>query len=134
MENIIGKKVIEALGAIELLAGDNLELGSLGNMHLATAGELIETIGKHRRSIVADHQWLQAPKTWVGSRQENVLILLSELMKVVKEMADTLASHTHSGVVPGSGSSLAPIQSEAISGHGSDSESLKGRLEPITKR
>ncbi|MBF4360455.1 hypothetical protein EAY21_26980, partial [Vibrio anguillarum] len=28
-ENIIGKKLIEALGAIELLAGDNIELGSL---------------------------------------------------------------------------------------------------------
>ena len=133
LEHIIGKKVIETLGAIELLAGDSLELGSLGNMHMATAGELIETIGKVRRSIAGGHQWLQAPKTWVGSKQENVLILLSELMKVVKEMADTLASHTHSGVVPGSGSTQPPNQSNAISGHGGDSDALKGRLDPIAK-
>lgn len=133
LESIIGKKVIEALGAIELLAGDNLELGSLGNIHVATAGELIETIGKQRISIAADHQWLQAPKTWVGSKQENVLILLSELMQVVKELADTLASHTHPGIMPGSASTKAPNQSGTITGHGSDSESLKGRLDPITK-
>lgn len=133
LESIIGKKVIGALGAIELLAGDNLELGSLGNMHTATAGELIETIGKHRRSIAADHQWLQAPKTWVGSKQENVLVLLSELMQVVKELADTLASHTHSGILKGSDATSAPVQASEITGHGGASEALKGRLDPIAK-
>jgi len=52
-ESIVGKKLIEAMGAIELLAGDNLELGSLGNMHVATAGELIEVIGQLRNTVVA---------------------------------------------------------------------------------
>lgn len=88
---MIGKKLIEALGAINLIAGDDIVLGSLGNMQTATAGELVETIGKVRRSIAADHQWLQSPKTWVGSKQENVLILLSELMQVVKELGDSYA-------------------------------------------
>lgn len=134
LENIIGKKVIEALGAIELLAGDNLELGTLGNMHIATAGDLIEAIGKIRRSIAAEHQWLQAPQTWIGSKQENVLILLSDLMQVVKELADTLASHTHNGVVPGQGTSQGPVQSSQITGHGSDSSALKNRLDPISKQ
>ncbi|EEX40171.1 hypothetical protein [Vibrio furnissii] len=46
-EDIVGKKVIEALGAVELLAGDNLEeLGSLGNMHIVTSGELVTVTGK----------------------------------------------------------------------------------------
>ncbi|EJL6329839.1 hypothetical protein NMR63_000355 [Vibrio cholerae] len=134
LENIIGKKLIEALGAIELLAGDNIELGSLGNMHVATAGELIEVIGKVRRSIVAEHQWLQSPKTWIGSKQENVLILLSELMQVVKELADTLASHTHGGVMAGPAATAAPNQASDISDHGSDSAQLKARLDPITKQ
>ncbi len=134
LENIIGKKLIEALGAIELLAGDNIELGSLGNMHVATAGELIEVIGKVRRSIAAEHQWLQSPKTWIGSRQENVLILLSELMQVVKELADTLASHTHGGVMAGPAATAAPNQASDISDHSSDSAQLKARLDPITKQ
>ncbi|MEZ9233234.1 hypothetical protein AB4259_19355 [Vibrio amylolyticus] len=131
-ENIIGKKLIEALGAIELLAGDNIELGTLGNMHTATAGDLIESIGKVRRSIAAEHQWMQAPKTWVGSKQENVLIMLSELMQVVKELADTLASHTHSSPETGAKTSE-PNQASAITGHGNDSAQIKGRLDPITK-
>ncbi|HFG1905141.1 TPA: hypothetical protein ACGF2L_000587 [Vibrio cholerae] len=134
LENIIGKKIIEALGAIELLAGDNIELGSLGNMHVATAGELIEVIGKVRRSIAAEHQWLQSPKTWIGSKQENVLILLSELMQVVKELADTLATHTHGGVMAGPAATAAPNQASDISDHGSDSAQLKARLDPITKQ
>ncbi|HDB1442981.1 TPA: hypothetical protein O6E10_002509 [Vibrio cholerae] len=134
LENIIGKKLIEALGAIELLAGDNIELGSLGNMHVATAGELIEVIGKVRRSIAAEHQWLQSPKTWIGSKQENVLILLSDLMQVVKELADTLATHTHGGVMAGPAATAAPNQASDISDHSSDSAQLKARLDPITKQ
>ncbi|MCX9475938.1 hypothetical protein [Vibrio cholerae] len=134
LENIIGKKLIEALGAIELLAGDNIELGSLGNMHVATAGELIEVIGKVRRSIAAEHQWLQSPKTWIGSKQENVLVLVSELMQVVKELADTLASHTHGGVMAGPAATAAPNQASDISDHGTDSAQLKARLDPITKQ
>ncbi|MBU5876970.1 hypothetical protein JVW17_19800, partial [Vibrio cholerae O1] len=134
LENIIGKKLIEALGAIELLAGDNIELGSLGNMHVATAGELIEVIGKVRRSIAAEHQWLQSPKTWIGSKQENVLVLVSELMQVVKELADTLATHTHGGVMAGPAATAAPNQASDISDHGTDSAQLKARLDPITKQ
>ncbi len=37
-EEVTGKKLIEALGAINLLAGDDIVLGSLGDMQTATAG------------------------------------------------------------------------------------------------
>ncbi|CAK2097210.1 Phage protein [Vibrio crassostreae] len=133
VEEVIGKKLIEALGAINLLAGDDIVLGSLGNIQTATAGELVEAIGKVRRSIAAEHQWLQSPKTWVGSKQENVLILLSELMQVVKELADTLATHTHKGVAAGPATTKAPVQASVIRGHGTESIELKGRLDPITQ-
>ena len=62
IEEVIGKKLIEALGAINLLAGDDIVLGSLGNMQTATAGELVDMIGKVRRSIAAENQWLQLVK------------------------------------------------------------------------
>ncbi|MGN2614702.1 hypothetical protein [Aliivibrio fischeri] len=52
IEEIVGQKVIEALGAISLLAGDNVTLGSLGNIQLATGGELITTIGKLRNTVI----------------------------------------------------------------------------------
>ncbi|MBU5872978.1 hypothetical protein JVW08_19870, partial [Vibrio cholerae O1] len=80
------------------------------------------------------HQWLQSPKTWIGSKQENVLILLSELMQVVKELADTLATHTHGGVMAGPAATSAPNQASDISDHGTDSAQLKARLDPITKQ
>ncbi|MFS1922424.1 hypothetical protein [Vibrio lentus] len=133
IEEVVGKKLIEALGAINLIAGDDIVLGSLGNMQTATAGELVETIGKVRRSIVAEHQWLQAPKTWIGSKEENVLILLSELMQVVRELADILATHTHSGVASGSSTTQPPVQASVITGHGSNSSNLKERLDPVTQ-
>lgn len=91
----------------------------------------METIGKVRRSISAEHQWLQAPKTWIGSKEENVLILLSELIQVVKELADTLASHTHSGVVAGSSTTQPPVQKSGIRGHGSHRSKLNVRLTPL---
>ena len=59
IEEIVGKKVIEALGAIDLLAGDDLVLGSLGNMQVATAGELITTIGKLRNTVIAQDDKLK---------------------------------------------------------------------------
>ncbi|MGF1876654.1 hypothetical protein L4D77_15155 [Photobacterium frigidiphilum] len=133
IEEVMGKKLIEALGAINLLAGDDIMLGSLGNMQVATAGELIESIGKVRRSIAAEHQWLQAPTTWIGSKEENVLVLLSELMQVVKELANTLATHTHTSPETKAPTSK-PIQAVEIKGHGKESQKLNSRLEPITKQ
>lgn len=54
-------------------------------------------------------------------------------MQVMIELADTLASHAHSGVVQGMGSTQAPNQAGEITGHGSDSNAIKNRLNPITQ-
>lgn len=54
-------------------------------------------------------------------------------MQVVKELGDTLASHTHSGVMTGPATTKAPVQGSAISGHGTDSSELKGRLDKVTE-
>ncbi len=93
----------------------------------------METIGEVRRSIASEHQWLQAPKTWIGSKEENVLVLLSELMQVVKELVDTLATHTHSGVASGNAMTQAPTQASVITNHGTQSSELKTRLDPISQ-
>ncbi|OXS14891.1 hypothetical protein CGX12_11770 [Zobellella denitrificans] len=44
-EAVAGRKLIEALGAIELLAGDDIELATLANLHLVAAGERVDVTG-----------------------------------------------------------------------------------------
>ncbi|MEZ8823381.1 hypothetical protein AB6E04_03410 [Vibrio amylolyticus] len=53
-------------------------------------------------------------------------------MQVVKELADTLAEHTRSGIIAGPDSTKVSNQTSAITGHGSGSIGLKERLEPTT--
>ena len=95
IETIGGKKLIEALGAIELLAADDLSLGSLGNMHVTTAGELIEVIGKLRHSVAFELQRFEAATHWVGTDSINIYELLDQLMQCVSSLADHCANHTH---------------------------------------
>lgn len=54
-EEVAGRKLIEALGAIELLAGDDLELATLANLHLVAAGERVDVTGaNYQHSIGGD--------------------------------------------------------------------------------
>ena len=71
IEEIVGKKVIEALGAIDLLSGDDLVLGSLGNMQVATAGEQITTIGKLRNVIVTLDDKLKVLENRIQTIEKN---------------------------------------------------------------
>lgn len=98
LENITGKKLIEALGAIELLAGDNIEIGSLGNMHVATAGELIELIGRLRNTVVALDDKLKVYGNRMGiiEKDDNLEVkgnqteTIHKLRQVVVNMSDRL--------------------------------------------
>lgn len=82
-----------------------------------------------RASTEQDHR---APKTWIGSDGENVLKLLSELMHVVTELADTCATHKHTSPETGAPTSGPDTAGDMIS-KGRASSALKGRLDPITK-
>ncbi|MBY7811598.1 hypothetical protein KW448_08055 [Vibrio fluvialis] len=96
-ENIIGKKVIEALGAVEILAGDNLELGSLGNMHIATAGELVTLIGKLRNIVIAQDDKLKV----MGNRLETMEKDWEASAKNMRFTADLISMNGGKGVVQG---------------------------------
>jgi hypothetical protein len=96
-ENIVGKKLIEALGAIELLAGDNLELGSLGNMHIATAGELVQVIGGLRNLVIAQDDKLKV----MGQRLETIEKDWEASAKNMRFTADLIAMNGGKGVVQG---------------------------------
>ncbi|MCK6263842.1 hypothetical protein KP803_11235 [Vibrio sp. ZSDE26] len=99
-----------------------------------TVGSVLENSRDYIINALINYQRLQAPKTWIGSKEENVLILLSELMQVVKELADTLATHTHSGVVAGPATTKGPVQASVITEHGVDSGDFKIRVDVVTKR
>lgn len=124
IEVVGGFKLIEALGAIELLAGDDLTLASLGNLSQTTAGDLAEVVGQLRRSVAGELQHLEAPRSWMGTEGVNIFRLLLQLMNVVEQLAAATASHTHgSGPIPGN--------SEAMAGHGQQAKQLASTLSPI---
>ncbi|WP_429179925.1 hypothetical protein [Aeromonas salmonicida] len=124
IEEVGGFKLIEALGSIELLAGDDLTLGSLGNMSLTTAGDLVEVVGQLRRAVAGELQHLEAPRSWMGTDSVNIFRLLLQLMNVVEQLAAATASHTH-------GSGPAPGNNGAMTGHGQQAKQLAGQLSPI---
>lgn len=123
IEEVGGKKAIEALGAIELLAGDDLMLASLGNMSQTTAGDLTEVVGQLRRSVAKELQHFEADKSWMGTESTNIFELLHQLMTVVEQLAATAASHTHGGP--------APTQAPAFNSQSSKAGQLASTLAPI---
>ncbi len=123
-ESVGGIKKIEALGALKLLSGGSASLAAVDDLHQATGRDLNLVVGqKHntmvggdmqerieglRESISAVSQRLQAPKTWLGSYEVNVLDVLSDLMDLVRRMNIQLATHTHQPA-------LSPSPSDVIS-------------------
>jgi len=92
LENIVGKKIIEALGAIDLLAGDDLVLGALGNMQIATAGELITTIGKLRNTVIAQDDKLKVLENRIQTieKDDTLTINGNQTVTIAKDCTSTI--------------------------------------------
>lgn len=125
IEEVGGKKCIEALGAIELLAGDDLLLGSLGNMSQTTGGDLVEVVGQLRRAVAGELQHLEAPLSWMGTESVNIFALLLQLMDLVEQLASTSASHSHPD------REQPPSQGDAFSQQAEQASALADQLSPI---
>ncbi|HCU66159.1 MAG TPA: hypothetical protein DF774_10410 [Rheinheimera sp.] len=128
IEEVAGKKVIEALGAVDVLAGDDLTLGALGNTRLAIAGELTETIGKLRHSVAEELQRFEAETHWAGTDTVNIYNLLDQLMQCVSQLADHCAKHKH---LVGSTMSNAPDIAADMTSRKTDATNLHNTLQPI---
>ncbi|WP_411383426.1 hypothetical protein ACK3BK_23680 [Pseudomonas sp. L7] len=116
IETVGGIKTIEALGALKLLSGGSASLAAIDDLHQATGrdlnlvvaqkfnatigGDLQERINGMRQSVTAGIQRLQAPKTWLGSEEVNVLKVLCDLLDLVHQMNLQLATHTHGPTPP----------------------------------
>lgn len=149
VEEIAGVKLIEALGALRLLSGGSANLSALDNLNLTTASDINSTAARdHKGTVgndllesvgniaerVAKTKNRMAVKDggtlWVGNESGNVLQLLSDLMGVVKSLAEALATHTHQGV---SGPTQAPIAPAPYTKAGSDAGTLQGKLDAMTE-
>ncbi|MEI8594046.1 hypothetical protein [Photobacterium sp. Hal280] len=104
-EAITGKKLIEALGTINLLAGDDLVLGSLGNMQVAIAGDLVQVIGQLRDVVIALDDKLTVMKDRIHTIEGNDQLTISKDLiikaKNIIEDADTIKLNGGKGVCTG---------------------------------
>lgn len=79
IETIGAAKIIKAMGMLSLLSGSRLDIGALGDLNLTS-----KTQQAHR-----------APQSWIGSNDQNLFELVSQLMQLVADLCDVLSSHTH---------------------------------------
>lgn len=115
-EEVGGIKRINALGALKLNSAGTATLAAVDDMHQATGRDLNLVVGKkHNASVGGDMserikglrsslcgvgQRLQAPKTWIGSETVNILVILSETLQLIEQVAKTASSHTHGPTPP----------------------------------
>ncbi|OPB33550.1 hypothetical protein [Pseudomonas fluorescens] len=142
-ESVGGIKTLEALGALKLLSGGSVSLAAVDDLHQATGRDLNLVVGqKHNATVGGDmeerieglrmsitnlSQRYEAPKTWIGSENINVLLILCQLLNLVEQMNSQLAGHQHDmGSVPNNAAFF------NLSGLGA--AKLYGDLESISQR
>ncbi|MGG6931116.1 UNVERIFIED_CONTAM: hypothetical protein P3D59_32230, partial [Pseudomonas aeruginosa] len=97
-----------------------------GQRYNATIGAgMDERIQGMRRSVAAVAQHLQAPKTWLGSADVNVLQVLCDLLDLVQQMNTQLAGHVHPPAGP-------PTNAGDFTTDAAQAAALAGKLKPIT--
>jgi hypothetical protein len=144
-EEITGVKLIEALGALKLMSGGALHIGAVGEIKMVSAsnqktkvvGDLIQRIGNIADSFAVLKQIIKVKdggKVWLGSEGENVLKILSDLIQVVADIANTASSHTHQYTDNGTPlNTQQPNQAGTFSGQKGSADAIKGRLDPIVE-
>ena len=144
-EEITGIKLIEALGALKLMSGGALHIGSVGELKMVSAsnqktkvvGDMVQRIGNIFDSLAVLKQLIKVKNggtVWLGSEAENVLQILSELIQVVANIANIAKDHTHEYTDNGTPlNTKKPNQSGDYAGEKSAADALKARLDPIVE-
>ncbi|WP_331352562.1 hypothetical protein [Cellvibrio sp. UBA7671] len=144
-EQVLGTKIIEALGALKLLSGgvcniaaaDNLNLTTASDCNVKVARDLQQRIGNIADSFAVLKQLIKVQNggtVWLGSEGENVLQILSELIQLVANIANIAKDHTHEYTDNGNPlKTKKPDQSGAYGGEKTSADALKSRLDPIVE-
>ncbi len=99
------------------------------NWQRHTTADIQESCDKVRQCTAKAKQLLKAPKTWVGSDQENLLQIIVDCIEELESVLGIIAGHTHN-----SGQVGIPDQTGDISESVSNLTAIRsGRLEPITE-
>ncbi|MDN3696367.1 hypothetical protein QWY97_03235 [Vibrio cortegadensis] len=96
-ENIGGQKLIETLGTFEVMAGDDVTLGSLANLHLINGGNQTQIIGLLRDIVIGLDDKLKV----MGNRIINVEKDIEASAKNMRYTADLITMNGGKGVVQG---------------------------------
>lgn len=107
--------------------GGNDETEITGSKKVTAGADLIEQIGKIRKSVAAVKQEIIAPSVWIGSGAINVAQLMLDTLDVLKELATQTASHTHSNTG-------APVNASAITATGTTATTLSGKYSPVISK
>ncbi|CAK17847.1 conserved hypothetical protein [Pseudomonas entomophila L48] len=94
-------------------------------LNATIGGDVQEQILGLRRSVSNVSQRLQAPKTWLGSEEVNVLQVLCDLLHLVEQMNVQLAGHVH-------GASPTPHNAQANSLHAVRASNFASVLQGVT--
>ncbi|ENG2552907.1 hypothetical protein ABTH10_004090 [Citrobacter farmeri] len=105
------------------IGGDD-ESDIAGSKTVTVGKDLIEKIGKIRKSVASAQQQIIAPIVWIGSGSINVAQLMLDTLDVLKELAEQTASHTHSNTG-------APTNAAAIRNTGTKADTLNTKYSPV---
>ena len=101
------------------------------NLNITTAGDQNNKIGRDLKQRI---KVKDGGKVWLGSESVNVLQILSDLIQVVADIANTASSHTHPYTDNGSPmNTQMPNQSSIFSGQQVGAQELKEQLDPIVE-
>lgn len=131
LQQTVAKKRLANIGA-----GD--EENIKGNRVKTLEGDALEDITGKSESTVSESQFFKSPKTYIGSEQHNLLVLVSVLAQSVIDLASASASHTHMSA----GSNIdhvftpaptpPPMNASAMSSAGSKAAGEKAKVDGIT--
>ncbi|EQA2400213.1 hypothetical protein ACXZ3X_001143 [Escherichia coli] len=126
-----GSHRLYTLGSIQQMIAGDIDTGAGGDHRHAVGQELVEVIGKMRRSVAKELQHFEAGKSWTGTDAVNIFVLLDELMQCVQRLATADAAHIH---MCNCGPSKPPVTAPAFTAEAAAAGALHAQLSPIIEK
>lgn len=116
---------------------NDLKIVTAANIKQKSVNNLVQRIGNIFDSFAQVKQLIKVKDggtVWLGSEGENVLQILSELIQVVSDIAQTAATHKHEYTDNGNPKvTKVPQQAGDFNGEKDSADQLKWRIDPIVE-
>ena len=137
LKEIQGNSIEDVANMKKIMANTikNLSVGAITNSagtnnNLVAGNNLTFIAGKNTNFNTVENLTITANKTWLGSKEINILQLLSDFMQATISAFNTLASHTHP--TP-QGESSAPSQGSDVTAQSNNISANKSSLDSVKK-